>query len=99
MFDAILAQELKLPGGQLDELSQRVPLPTFVKMKQPAFLPMESEAEEDDSFFHYHFLAQVAHRILLTRTKSSIFFTSTSFLSVIFCPSVLTEQVNIHRIQ
>ncbi|BCS28363.1 Zn(II)2Cys6 transcription factor [Aspergillus puulaauensis] len=76
MFDAILAQELKLPGGQLDELSQRVPLPTFVKLQQPAFLPMESDAEEDDSFFHYHFLAQVAHRILLTRTKSSIFFTS-----------------------
>lgn len=85
MFDAILAQELKLPGGQLDELSQRVPLPTFVKIKQPAFLPMESEAEEDDSFFHYHFLAQVAHRILLTRTKSSIFFTSTLSLSVSLC--------------
>ncbi|KAL4922096.1 hypothetical protein BDW62DRAFT_207865 [Aspergillus aurantiobrunneus] len=76
MFDAILAQELKLPGGQLDELSQRVPLPKFVKMAQPSFLPIDSETDEDDSFFHYHFLAQVAHRILLTRTKSSIFFTS-----------------------
>ncbi|KAL4938447.1 hypothetical protein BDV06DRAFT_231856 [Aspergillus oleicola] len=76
MFDAILAQELKLPEGQLEGLCQRVPLPKFVKMKQPSCIPIESEVVEDDSFFHYHFLAQVAHRILLTRTKSSIFFTS-----------------------
>ncbi|KAL4925272.1 Zn(II)2Cys6 transcription factor [Aspergillus undulatus] len=76
MFDAILAQELKLPEGQLNELSQRVPLPKFVKMKQPLGIPIDSETVEEDSFFHYHFLAQVAHRILLTRTKSSIFFTS-----------------------
>ncbi|KAL4954147.1 hypothetical protein BDW69DRAFT_183827 [Aspergillus filifer] len=76
MFDAILAQELKLPGGQLEELCQRVPLPKFVKMKQPSCIPIDSEPAEEESFFHYHFLAQVAHRILLTRTKSSIFFTS-----------------------
>ncbi|KAL4863336.1 hypothetical protein BDV12DRAFT_177579 [Aspergillus spectabilis] len=76
MFDSILAQELKLPGSQLHDLSQRVPLPKFVKMKQPSFIPIDSETEEEDSFFHYHFLAQIAHRILLTRTKSSIFVTS-----------------------
>ncbi|KAL5333981.1 hypothetical protein BJX70DRAFT_405753 [Aspergillus crustosus] len=76
MFDSILAQELRLPGSQLHDLSQRVPLPKFVKLKQPSFIPIDSETEEEDSFFHYHFLAQVAHRILLTRTKSSIFVTS-----------------------
>ncbi|KAL4960113.1 Zn(II)2Cys6 transcription factor [Aspergillus stella-maris] len=76
MFDAILAQELKLPGGQLDELCQRVPLPKFVKMKQSSCMPIDLEPVEEESFFQYHFLAQVAHRILLTRTKSSIFSTS-----------------------
>ncbi|KAL2815278.1 hypothetical protein BDW59DRAFT_166868 [Aspergillus cavernicola] len=80
MFDSILAQELRLPGSQLDELAQRVPLPKFVKMKQPSFIPVDSDTDEEDSFFHYHFLAQVAHRILLTRTKTSIFFTSMPFL-------------------
>ncbi|KAL2867815.1 Zn(II)2Cys6 transcription factor [Aspergillus lucknowensis] len=76
MFDAILSQELKLPGCQLDDMAQRIPLPKFVRMKQPSFLPVDSETDEEESFFQYHFLAQVAHRILLTRTKTSIFVTS-----------------------
>ncbi|KAL2807922.1 hypothetical protein BJX63DRAFT_410809 [Aspergillus granulosus] len=76
MFDSILAQELKLPGCQLDEMAQRIPLPTFVRMKQPSFLPLDSETDEEESFHQYHFLAQVAHRLLLTRTKTTMFVTS-----------------------
>ncbi|KAL3459699.1 hypothetical protein BJX64DRAFT_264528 [Aspergillus heterothallicus] len=76
MFDSILSQELKLPGCQLDEMAQRIPLPKFVRMKQPSFLPLDTGTDEEDSFHQYHFLAQVAHRILLTRTKHTIFVTS-----------------------
>lgn len=76
MFDSILSQELRLPGCQLDEMAQKVPLPKFVRMEQPSFLPLDTETDEEDSFHQYHFLAQVAHRILLTRIKHSIFVTS-----------------------
>ncbi|KAL2840536.1 hypothetical protein BJY01DRAFT_20419 [Aspergillus pseudoustus] len=76
MFDNIISQELKFVGCQLDEMAQRIPLPKFVRMKQPAFLPLDTETDEEDSFHQYHFLAQVAHRILLTRTKTTIFVTS-----------------------
>ncbi|KAL3446396.1 hypothetical protein BJX65DRAFT_279517 [Aspergillus insuetus] len=76
MFDSILTQELRLPGCHLDEMAQRIPLPKFVRMKEPSFLPLDPEADEEDAFHQYHFLAQVAHRILLTRTKTTIFVTS-----------------------
>jgi hypothetical protein len=76
MFDSILTQELRLPGCHLDEMAQRIPLPRFVRMKETSFLPLDAKADEEDSFHQYHFLAQVAHRILLTRTKTTIFVTS-----------------------
>lgn len=32
------------------------------------------EAEADDLFYNYHFLSQIAHRILLTRMKDSLYY-------------------------
>ncbi|KAF9894502.1 hypothetical protein FE257_006385 [Aspergillus nanangensis] len=74
MFEAILTKELNLPGSGLHAISDQVPLPKFVKLEQPPFLTDASRDTEDESFFHYHFLAQTAHRILLTRADNSIFY-------------------------
>ncbi|KAE8414456.1 hypothetical protein BDV36DRAFT_265183 [Aspergillus pseudocaelatus] len=77
MFEVIFTQELTLPSTEVHILSEQVPLPRFVKLEQHPFLTMgDIMDKEDESFFHYHFLAQIAHRILLTRTKNPIFYST-----------------------
>ncbi|OJJ69026.1 hypothetical protein ASPBRDRAFT_131883 [Aspergillus brasiliensis CBS 101740] len=80
MNETILVQELHVPPSGLSRLEEYVPIPKFITFESVGFpasrsLPLE---EIDDSFFQYHFLAQVAHRIILTRIRHSLYFHSDS---------------------
>lgn len=77
MFEDVLTQELDLPVSNLRQYGDRVPLPRFVEFPgvlsfafQPATPNHDSER---DALCHYHFLSQIAHRIILTRLRDSIF--------------------------
>lgn len=81
MNETILVQELHLPPSGLSRFEEVVPIPKFIGFETLGFLPsrFSSSAEDiDDSFFQYHFLAQVAHRIILTRIRHSLYFHSDS---------------------
>ncbi|SPN99722.1 uncharacterized protein DNG_02573 [Cephalotrichum gorgonifer] len=76
MFEDVLTQELDLPVSNLRQYGDRVPLPKFVEFPGiSSFVSMAttSEDHERDSFCHYHFLSQIAHRIILTRMRDSMF--------------------------
>ncbi|WPH00646.1 Hypothetical protein R9X50_00347600 [Acrodontium crateriforme] len=76
MFETLLADELDVPNTSLLHHCEYVPLPKFVA---PTFLSTPSTpncSSTDDAFFHYHFLSQIAHRILLTRIRDSLFISS-----------------------
>jgi hypothetical protein len=78
MSETLLTKELNLPDSGLQEISDQVPLPRFLTIEQPSFIYVDDmREEENDSLYHYYFLAQTALRILLTRTSNCLFFTST----------------------
>jgi hypothetical protein len=78
MIETVLTQELPdLPTSKIRELEDEVPLPRFVQ-------PYPKAAEHDDSFYHYHFLSQIAHRMFLTRVYSSSYYSCKS-LTRRFC--------------
>lgn len=75
MNETILVQELHLPPSGLARLEEFVPIPKFITFETVGLVPPRSSSQEvDDSFFQYHFLAQVAHRIILTRIRHSLYF-------------------------
>ena len=76
MNESILVQELHLPPSGLARLEESVPIPKFIPFQAAVYIPprFSSAGEVDDSFFQYHFLAQVAHRIILTRIRHSLYF-------------------------
>ncbi|KAE8382046.1 hypothetical protein BDV26DRAFT_37492 [Aspergillus bertholletiae] len=79
MNETILVQELHLPPSGLARLEEFVPIPKFISFETVGLVPPRSASQElDDSFFQYHFLAQVAHRIILTRIRHSLYFYSDS---------------------
>ncbi|KAL4810911.1 hypothetical protein BDV18DRAFT_128236 [Aspergillus unguis] len=80
MNETILVQELHLPPSGLSRFEEVVPLPKFIGFETLGFVPSRSSMSEDmdDAFFQYHFLAQVAHRIILTRIRHSLYFYSDS---------------------
>jgi len=49
------------------------------------------EARDDDTFFQFHFLAQVAHRIILTRIRNTLYFHSDTET---WPPSGLTQELH-----
>lgn len=75
MYETILVQELDLPSSGLARLEDYVPIPKFIAFN-PVGLPTSIAAVDnpEDQFFQYHFLAQVAHRIILTRIRNSLYF-------------------------
>ncbi|KAG2412745.1 hypothetical protein HFD88_010302 [Aspergillus terreus] len=77
MNETILVQELHVPPSGLSRLEEFVPIPKFIPFEH-AFVRTSSTEDIDDSFFQYHFLAQVAHRIILTRIRHSLYFYSDS---------------------
>lgn len=77
MNETILVQELHLPPSGLSRLEEFVPIPKFIGFDTTGFVPaarVASSSELDYSLFQYHFLAQVAHRIILTRIRHSLYF-------------------------
>lgn len=71
----VLTQELGLPKSGLAEFEAVVPLPKFLSYSSSNINEkLRLHMEDDDSFFHYHFLAQAANRIMLTRIGSSHYF-------------------------
>lgn len=89
MNETILVQELHLPPSGLARLEESVPIPKFIGFETAAFVParISSSGEIDDSFFQYHFLAQVAHRIILTRIRHSLYF---------YCKPSIHPQTTLH---
>lgn len=77
MNETILVQELHLPPSGLARLEEFVPIPKFIPFETAGFVSaslFSLSGDIDDSFFQYHFLAQVAHRIILTRIRHSLYF-------------------------
>ncbi|KAH7412939.1 C6 finger domain protein [Cadophora sp. MPI-SDFR-AT-0126] len=77
MLETILTQELDLPDSGLREVEHMIPLPKFISFqptKESTLTP--SRATEHETFYQFHFLAQIAHRIILTRVKTTLFFYS-----------------------
>lgn len=74
MHETILVQELDLPSSGLARFEDYVPIPKFIDFS-PAGLPanITSMSDPNEAYFQYHFLAQVAHRIILTRIRHSLY--------------------------
>jgi hypothetical protein len=91
MNETILVQELHLPPSGLSRLEEQVPIPKFIGFETTGYVSTRypSSTVVDDSYFQYHFLAQVAHRIILTRIRHSLYFYSDS--GAIPLPAVNTE--------
>jgi hypothetical protein len=70
MYETILVQELEIPKSGLTEFESSVPLPTFKSFGR------DENDSDGESFFHYHFLAQAANRIMLTRIAHTHYFHS-----------------------
>jgi hypothetical protein len=75
MYETVITQELDLlPHSGLLEYEPDIPLPKFTSCPRPKTSIAGLLTDEDDSFFNFHFLAQAAHRIILTRVKQSLYF-------------------------
>lgn len=74
MYETVITQELDLlPHSGLLEYEPDIPLPKFTQCPRPKTSISGLLTNEDDSFFNFHFLAQAAHRIILTRVKQSLY--------------------------
>ena len=69
MYETIITQELNLPPSGLLNYESDVPIPKFMSCPRPKTSISGLLVDEDDSFFNFHFLAQAAHRIILTRIR------------------------------
>jgi hypothetical protein len=75
MYETVITQELDLlPHSGLLEYEPDIPLPKFTSCPRPKTSIAGLLTDVDDSFFNFHFLAQAAHRIILTRVKQSLYF-------------------------
>lgn len=75
MYETVIAQELDLRQSGILDYEAEVPLPRFTPSPhhQRSLSISGLISDEDDSFFNFHFLAQAAHRIILTRVKQSLY--------------------------
>lgn len=78
MHESIMAQELNLSVSRMQDFEEAVPLPKFVKFNSgpSVHLTADKEQEMEEAFYHYHFLSQIAHRMILTRVRNTIFYSS-----------------------
>ncbi|KAJ4304581.1 hypothetical protein N0V90_000107 [Kalmusia sp. IMI 367209] len=72
MYETIITQELSLPLSGLLEYEADIPIPKFTPCPRPKTSISGLLVDEEDSFFNFHFLAQAAHRIILTRISPSL---------------------------
>jgi hypothetical protein len=79
MYETIITQELNLPLSGLLEYEDDMPIPKFTPFPRPKtsisdlLVNGDTAEDEDDAFFNFHFLAQAAHRILLTRIRHNLY--------------------------
>jgi hypothetical protein len=73
MYETIITQELNLPLSGLLEYEADMPIPKFTPCPRPKTSISGLLVDDDDSFFNFHFLAQAAHRILLTRIRKNLY--------------------------
>lgn len=73
MYETIITQELSLPLSGLLEYEADMPIPKFTPCPRPKTSISGLLVDEDDSFFNFHFLAQAAHRIILTRIRHNLY--------------------------
>jgi hypothetical protein len=71
LMESVIVQELELPLSRLKEWQDVVPLPKFITY--PRASQSRPRDETDDTFYHYHFLAQTAHRIILSRIREELY--------------------------
>lgn len=76
MLEVVVAQEFEYSHSRLKEWEESTPLPRFVPY--PHSRSRSSNTGRDDSHYQYHFLAQVAHRIILSRIREELFNTNPS---------------------
>ncbi|KAF1360788.1 hypothetical protein EJ07DRAFT_113996 [Lizonia empirigonia] len=75
MYETVITQELDtLPHSGLLEFEPDIPLPKFTPCPRPKTSISGLITDEDESLFNFHFLAQAAHRIILTRIKQNIYY-------------------------
>lgn len=75
LLETIIVQELELPPSSFKEWEDVVPLPTFTAF---SYMNKPRLRTTDDSYYHYHFLAQIAHRIILSRIRDELFYVNPS---------------------
>ncbi|KAJ9608727.1 hypothetical protein H2200_006498 [Cladophialophora chaetospira] len=75
VLESLVIQELELPPSGLKSFEEMVPLPKFTSYP---YLSSSRPHHSDDSFYHYHFLAQIAQRIILNRIRDELFFSNPS---------------------
>jgi hypothetical protein len=75
LMESVIAQELELPSSRLKEIEDIVPLPKFIAYPQAKPQSLQSD---DESYYNYHFLAQIAHRIILIRIRDEIYYVQPS---------------------
>ncbi|PVH98265.1 C6 zinc finger domain-containing protein [Periconia macrospinosa] len=73
MYETIITQELDLPLSGLLDYEADMPIPKFTPCPRPKTSISGLLVDEDDSFFNFHFLAQAAHRIILTRIRHNLY--------------------------
>ncbi|KAL5413493.1 hypothetical protein PMIN03_003704 [Paraphaeosphaeria minitans] len=73
MYETIITQELSLPLSGLLDYEADVPIPKFTCCPRPKTSISGLLSDEEDSFFNFHFLAQAAHRIILTRVRHNLY--------------------------
>lgn len=75
MYETVITQELDLlPHSGLLDYEPDTPLPKFTQCPRPKTSISVLLTDEEDAFFNFHFLAQAAHRIILTRIKQSLYY-------------------------
>ncbi|ETI28397.1 hypothetical protein G647_00846 [Cladophialophora carrionii CBS 160.54] len=75
MLESLVVQELELPPSGLKSFEDEVPLPKFTTYP---YISNSRGHQADDSIYHYHFLAQIAQRIILNRIRDELFFSNPS---------------------
>jgi len=74
MFEAVMGDELNLPPTSLSRFENKVPIPRFDDGPSAEQLPgVPGASVRDRSYFKYHFLAQVAHRLIVSRLRDALY--------------------------
>ncbi|EXJ95566.1 hypothetical protein A1O1_00688 [Capronia coronata CBS 617.96] len=75
VLETVIVQELELPPSRLKDWEDVVPLPKFTIYP---YADKSRPRNADDSYYHYHFLAQIAHRIILSRIRDELYYSNPS---------------------